>query len=133
MFFPREVNTIHLTFFQTRNFRLFQTKSLQTTIANYNENCRKLFKQVENTERKGKIAHYEQFLLFLQCFQKTCTGLVWERVKVQRVKDEVCFVKKCTKPGQTVWSSQTKLVLNFCKFFKCQRTIFIQFHQVRWH
>ena len=35
---------------------------------------------------KGEIAHYEQFLLFLQCFQKTFTtdmqkpGLVWERV-----------------------------------------------------
>ena len=36
---------------------------------------------------KGEIAHYEQFFLFPQCFQKTCNidmlkqGLVWERVK----------------------------------------------------
>ena len=36
---------------------------------------------------KGEIAHDEQFLLFPQCFQKTCIantlkpGLVWERVK----------------------------------------------------
>ena len=36
---------------------------------------------------KGEIANNEQFLLFPQCFQKTCTadtykpGLVWERVK----------------------------------------------------
>ena len=36
---------------------------------------------------KGEIACYEQFLLFQQCFQKTCTTdtqeqrLVWERVK----------------------------------------------------
>ena len=35
---------------------------------------------------KGEIAHYERFLLFPQCFQKTCTvdtlkpGLVWERL-----------------------------------------------------
>ena len=35
----------------------------------------------------GEIARYEQFLLFPQCFQKTCTadtqkpGLVLERVK----------------------------------------------------
>ena len=35
---------------------------------------------------KGEIARYEQFLLFPQCFQKTCAadtlkpGLVWERV-----------------------------------------------------
>ena len=28
----------------------------------------KLAKWVENTEGKGEIAHYEQFLLFPQCF-----------------------------------------------------------------
>ena len=44
-------------------------------------------KGVENTVRKGEIARNEQFLLFPQCFLKTCTadtlkpGLVWERVK----------------------------------------------------
>ena len=52
----------------------------------FDENGRKLSKQVENTVRKGEIAHDEQFLLFPQCFPKTCTadtqkqGLVWERV-----------------------------------------------------
>ena len=41
---------------------------------------------VENNVGKGEIARYEQFLLFSQCFQKTCTadtkkaGLVWDRV-----------------------------------------------------
>ena len=35
---------------------------------------------------KGEVARYEQFLLFPQCFQRTCAadtqkpGLVWERV-----------------------------------------------------
>ena len=35
----------------------------------------------------GEIARYEQFLIFPQCFLKTCSadmykpGLVWERVK----------------------------------------------------
>ena len=54
----------------------------------FDENDRKFFKQVENTVGKGEIARYEQFLVFPQCFQKTCTaqmlkaGLVWERVKV---------------------------------------------------
>ena len=49
------------------------------------ENGRKFSKQVENTVGKGEIARYEQFLLFPQCFQKTCTtdtyktGLVWEK------------------------------------------------------
>ena len=36
------------------------------------ENSMKLAKWVENTEGKGEIARYEQFLLFPQCFQKTC-------------------------------------------------------------
>ena len=31
-------------------------------------------KWVENTLGKGEIARYEQFLLFPQCFQKTCTA-----------------------------------------------------------
>ena len=50
------------------------------------ENGRKLSIQVENTVGKGEIARYEQFLLFPQCFQKTCTadtskpGFVRERV-----------------------------------------------------
>ena len=30
--------------------------------------------EVENTVGKGEIAHYEQFLLFPQCFQKICTA-----------------------------------------------------------
>ena len=35
------------------------------------ENGRKFLKRVENTVVKGEIACYEQFLLSLQCFQKT--------------------------------------------------------------
>ena len=38
------------------------------------ENARKLSKWVENTVGKGEIAPYEQFLLFLTVFQKTCTA-----------------------------------------------------------
>ena len=34
-------------------------------------NGKKFPKQVENTAGKGEIAHYEQLLLFPQCFQKT--------------------------------------------------------------
>ena len=40
----------------------------------FHENVRKFFKWVENTVGKGEIARYEQFLLFPQCFQKTCTA-----------------------------------------------------------
>ena len=38
----------------------------------FDKNGRKLSTQVENTVGKGEIARYEQFLLFPQCFQKTC-------------------------------------------------------------
>ena len=38
----------------------------------FDKNRRKFSKQVENTVGKGEIVHNEQFLLFQQCFQKTC-------------------------------------------------------------
>ena len=53
----------------------------------FDKNGRELSKQVENTVGKGEIARYEQFLLFLQCFQKPCFPgaskgvIVWESVK----------------------------------------------------
>ena len=43
-----------------------------------------LSKREENIVGKGEIAHYEQFLLFPQCFQKACFPaaskcvIVWE-------------------------------------------------------
>ena len=71
---------------QTTYFRLAQTERVHNF--NFKENSRKVSKWVENTVRKGEIVHYELFLLFPQCFQKTCSadtekpGLVWERVKM---------------------------------------------------
>ena len=61
-----------LTVSQTTNFRLFQTKDFAEDNFKFVENGRKLSKQAENTVGKGEIARYEQFLLFLQWFQKTC-------------------------------------------------------------
>ena len=46
------------------NFRLFQTEEFADDNFIFDENGRKLSKRVENTVGKGKIAHYEQFLLF---------------------------------------------------------------------
>ena len=40
----------------------------------FDENGRKFSKWLENTVGKGEIAPYEQFLLFPQCFQKSCTA-----------------------------------------------------------
>ena len=35
---------------------------------------KEFYKWVENTVGKGEIARYEQFLLFLEYFLKTCTA-----------------------------------------------------------
>ena len=39
----------------------------------FDENGSKFSKRVENVGKR-EIAHYEQFLLFPHCFQKTCTA-----------------------------------------------------------
>ena len=49
-------------------------KELVDDYFKFHENGIKFSKQVENTVGKGEIARYEQFLLFPQCFQKTCTA-----------------------------------------------------------
>ena len=52
----------------------------------FDNNGKKLSKQVENTVGKGEIARYAQFLLFPQCFQRACFPgkskgvIVWEWV-----------------------------------------------------
>ena len=53
-----------LTLSQMTNFRLPNSKSLQTTVLNFDENGRMFFKWVENTVGKGEIARYDQFILF---------------------------------------------------------------------
>ena len=78
-----------LTLSQTTNFRLFQSERFAHYNFKLDENGRKFSRQVENTVGKGEIARYEQFLLFPQCFLKTCTadtykpGLVLERFQSQ--------------------------------------------------
>ena len=65
------------------------------------ENNRKVSKQADNTVGKGEIACHEQFLLFPQCFQKSCTadtskpGLVWERVNKQKYHCKYSFMCGC--------------------------------------
>ena len=61
-------------------------KELEDDKLKLDQNDWKFSRWIENILEKGKIARYEQFLLFPQCFQKTWTedtlkpGLVWERV-----------------------------------------------------
>ena len=58
---------------QTTNFRFFPLKEFAVDNFKFDGNGRQFSKRGENTVRKGEIACYEQFLLFLQCFLKTCT------------------------------------------------------------
>ena len=55
-------------------FRLVQLERVCRRQFHFVENGTKFFKRVENTVGKGEIARYEQFLLFAQCFLKTCTA-----------------------------------------------------------
>ena len=79
----------------------------------FDENGRKLSKQVENTVGKGEGACYEQFLLFPQCFQKACFPraskgvIVWEWVKL------FCNGTKHIRNGQNA-SHQCFLLLGQC-------------------
>ena len=76
-------------FTRQQNFRQVQIETgcmLSDDNLKFDENRRKFSKRVENTVGKGEIAHYEQFLLFPQCFQKACFPgasrgvIVWEWV-----------------------------------------------------
>ena len=75
-----------LTHYQTTNLDSSKLKEFADDNFKFDENGSKLSKQVENTVGKGEIARYEQFLLFLQCFQKACFPgaskgvIVWEWV-----------------------------------------------------
>ena len=52
----------------------FELKEFADDKFKFHENGRMFFKWTENIVGKGEIARYEQFLLFPQCFQKTCTA-----------------------------------------------------------
>ena len=63
-----------LTLSQTTNFRLSQTEEFADDYFRFYVNGRNFSKRIENTVEKGEIARYEQFLLFLQCFQRTSSA-----------------------------------------------------------
>ena len=55
---------------KTTNFRLSELKEFADYHCELDENGREFSKRVENTVGKGEIARYEQYLLFILCFQK---------------------------------------------------------------
>ena len=73
--FGKEYIIVILTLSQTTNFLIFLTERVcRQQILNLTKWQKVFQKSFENTMGKGEIAHYEQFLLFPQCFQKTCTA-----------------------------------------------------------
>ena len=68
------MKTANLTLSLMTNFRLVQTDEFADDNFEFDENCGKFSKRVENTVGKREIAHHEQFFLFPQCFLKTCTA-----------------------------------------------------------
>ena len=57
----------------------------------FDENGRMLFKREENTEEKGEIAHYEQFLLITSNF--SFSRSVFKRPVLQTRENQGLFVK----------------------------------------
>ena len=72
----------HAHFFNHFPNDKFQThpnwKILQNSILNLMK-IAEFCKRVEKTVEKGKLACCKQFLLFPQCFQKTCTADTWKQ------------------------------------------------------
>ena len=61
------------TFPKRQSLDSSKLKELSGNNFKFDENGRKFSKLLENTVGKGEIACNELFLLFPQCFQKTCT------------------------------------------------------------
>ena len=127
-----DVIATQLTHSKTKNFRLFQTERVCRQQFKFDKNGRKLTKWVENTVGKGEIARYEQFLLFPQCFQKTCLPgaskgvIVWEWVNSFQSKAWFLHVC-CTSLLKTLWENEKLLVMSIFSF---SHTVFNPFGEL---
>ena len=119
LFLLEKVQLIYSAFYPITRRQILDSSKLKEFADDnfkFDENGRKLSKQVENTVGKGEIARYEQFLLFPRCFQKTCFPeaskgvIVWEWVK--------CYFAICSD------ESVTKLLLCFI----CNRQVGLCFY-----
>ena len=77
-----------LTHYQTTNFRLFQTERVGRRQFHIWRKWQKAFQTGRKHSGQRRIARYEQFLLFPQCFLKACfpgaskSVIVWEWVNL---------------------------------------------------
>ena len=60
--------------FPNDKFYFSKMKEFADNNFEFDDNGRKFSRWVENTVGNGEIARYEQFLHFLQRFQKACTA-----------------------------------------------------------
>ena len=64
----------HLTLYKSnKNFDITKLKAFADDKSNIAKIKISLFDRVENTVGKGENAGYQHFLLFPQCFQKSCS------------------------------------------------------------
>ena len=86
----------------------------------FDENGRKLSKQVENTVGKGEIARCEQFLLFPQCFQKACFPGASKGVNVwEWIYKRGSIPQEFESPPSNFISAVYFLIANFQFIRKC--------------
>ena len=75
----------------------------------FDENCREPSRLVENTVGKEEIAHYEQFLLFPQCFQK---DLYCRYVKTRACLAKHMYVKELNPDKHQYMYSQNTFTVD---------------------
>ena len=68
-----------LTHYQMTNFRVFQIERVCRQQFQIRRKWHKIIQMGRKHCGKGEIAHYEQFLLFPQCFQRACFPGPWHQ------------------------------------------------------
>ena len=72
-FYRKHISMLFNPFPNDKILDLSKLKEFADDNFQFDENDVKFSKKIINIVGKGGIAHYEQFLLFPQCFPKTCT------------------------------------------------------------
>ena len=115
----KNLRGITLTFPKWQILDCSKLKELADDNFKFDENGRKFSKRVENTVGKGEIARYEQFLLFPQCFQKTCNADTWKPGLFGKGLRKQGHWKRCGRPshGWTKFSAESKKMSFWALFF----------------
>ena len=123
-----------LSLSQMTNFRFFRSERVCRRQFHLSWTWQKVLKMGRKHCGKRRIARYEQFLLFPQCFLKTCTadtwklGLVWD--SVNPFPNEPQFLCDCcTSLLKDLWENR-EIACN--KQFLIFSTVFFNFFYPFW-